>query len=59
MKHVSTPMNPEREKNGKQVSAPKVVLRPSERAISFLKMFARTYHVEPSLPEGLRGLVLN
>lgn len=33
--------------------------KPSEKTIAFLKLFARNYHVEEKLPEGLRGVILS
>lgn len=32
---------------------------PSEEVLTFLKEFARTYHVEPSLPDQLNATILN
>ncbi|MBS7121821.1 MULTISPECIES: hypothetical protein [Dysgonomonas] len=32
---------------------------PSEGTLDFLKQFARTYHVEPSLPDQLNATILN
>jgi hypothetical protein len=32
---------------------------PSQKSISFIRQYARCYHVEPSLPKGLSGMSLN
>ncbi|WP_353329836.1 hypothetical protein [Bacteroides sedimenti] len=33
-------------------------LQPGKRTIDFLKQFARNYHVEPTMPQGLQGVFL-
>lgn len=37
----------------------KKVVAPSEKTLDFLRSFARTYHVEQSLPKGLNSLCVN
>lgn len=32
---------------------------PSEHTLAFLKLFARNYHVEEKLPEGLQEIILS
>ena len=32
---------------------------PSKKTLDFLENFARTYHVEPSLPDQLNATILN
>lgn len=46
------------QKREKQVNKEKNTLRPSAGTVTFLKLFARNYHVEPSMPEGLQGIIL-
>ena len=48
--------------SGEKYQAPKhnseKPMRPSKKTIEFLKMFARNYQVEDSLPEGLQGFMI-
>lgn len=37
----------------------KMQLEPKTETISFLRQFARSYHIEKRLPSSLGGLVLN
>jgi hypothetical protein len=34
-------------------------LNPSPRSVSFIRQFARTYHVEPRLPKSINAVILN
>jgi len=42
----------------KKVIKEKSTQHPSTETLTFLKLFARNYHVEPSMPEGLQGIIL-
>jgi len=57
MKCNITQTNSQQKKN-KQLIKAKDALRPGKETLNFLKLFARNYHVEPSMPEGLQGIIL-
>ena len=46
------------QKKSKSVIKGKDALHPSKETLTFLKLFARNYHVEPLMPEGLQGIIL-
>jgi len=58
MKYTSTPkdfQNKKNERNLKEKGKP----HPSKETLTFLKLFARNYHVEQSMPEGLQDIILD
>lgn len=57
MKSIITQAITQQQKN-KKGSKAEVNLQPSERTVTILKLFARNYQVEPSMPEGLQGFIL-
>jgi hypothetical protein len=57
MKCTTTQTNSQQKKN-KQAIKSKNELCPAAETLTFLKLFARNYHVEPSMPEGLQGIIL-
>ena len=50
----STPVTASSKKTNQTKKAPKV----SEKTLSMLRAFAHNYYVEPSLPQGMQGLIL-
>jgi len=57
MKCIITQTTTQQKKN-KQIIKGKDALHPRTETLTFLKLFARNYHVEPSMPEGLQGIIL-
>jgi hypothetical protein len=57
MKCTTTQTTSQQKKN-KQAIKSKNALCPTTKTLTFLKLFARNYHVEPSMPEGLQGIIL-
>lgn len=45
-------------KSGKR-QANKKTCAPSEKVLSFVKLFARNYEVEKDMPEGMQGMMLS
>lgn len=58
MKNLSTSVVSVKKLNNVRVQKQEKLMRPSERTLTFLKLFARNYQVEKSLPDGLQGLIL-
>ena len=54
--NITQPTN--QQKKDKRNNKSKSELKPSLQTLTFLKMFARNYHVEPSMPDGLQGIIL-
>lgn len=54
--NITQPTKPQ--KKNKQGNKDKSETSPSIQTLTFLKMFARNYQVEPSMPEGLQGIIL-
>nr|WP_321372997.1 hypothetical protein [uncultured Bacteroides sp.] len=54
--NITQPTN--QQKKDKRNNKGKSELKPSLQTLTFLKMFARNYHVEPSMPDGLQGIIL-
>ncbi|MEG2573804.1 MAG: hypothetical protein RSA44_03985 [Bacteroides sp.] len=59
MKSMYTPYLIEEKQPKKQDCKKEKSLTPSEQTILFLQLFARSYVVEPRLPEGLQGMILS
>nr|WP_321518676.1 hypothetical protein [uncultured Bacteroides sp.] len=57
MKCNITQTNSQQKKN-KQLIKAKDAMHPGTETLNFLKLFARNYHVEPLMPEGLQGIIL-
>lgn len=45
-------------KSGKRQAIKKACV-PSEKVLSFVKLFARNYEVEKDMPEGMQGMMLS
>ena len=58
MKNIATPVAQVKVLDGINVREQGRTVRPSEKTLAFLRLFARNYRVEKRLPEGLQGLVL-
>lgn len=58
MKNVCTSTVSEKKQNEERTEEHVKLMRPSNKTLTFLKLFARNYQVEKSLPEGLQEMVL-
>lgn len=58
MKNEFTPVVSVRKQTNPKVEGREKTKCPSERTLTFLKLFARNYQVEKSLPEGLREMLI-
>ncbi len=58
MKSISTSPVSVRKRNDVKAGKMESPVRPSEKTLAFLKLFARNYQVEKGLPEGLQEFVL-
>jgi len=54
-----THYNSKKELNNKAISMRKTVFEPSDKTLVFIRQFARVYHFEPALEQGLGSIIVN